>query len=173
MIDGLYQQRTTPLGLLRRQAGQPGGFSHTAWHPRRMRKHVAKMTTLAKQMLGVGLLEIAAAALATGDMSSDGQNRDPAPIGVIKPIDQIKIAWPGASGAHQNGFEPPLKQMPLSRMSPVIALRKTAVQLPLDTPFSHSPALWFITQKQFPAARATWPQAAHKPPPSRRDQACP
>ena len=58
------------------------------------------MTTLTEQLLRVGLLEIAAADLATGNMSGDRQDRDTTVVRIVEAIHQLEISRPTAAGAH-------------------------------------------------------------------------
>ena len=65
-----------------------------ARHLIRLRDHFAVMTAIAKQVLGISLLKVAAAYLLTGNLGGDGQHGDTAAMAVVKAVDEVQIAWP-------------------------------------------------------------------------------
>jgi hypothetical protein len=58
------------------------------------------MTALTEQLLGMGLLEVTAADLATGDVGGESQDRNTAAMGIVEAVDQMQIARSTASSAH-------------------------------------------------------------------------
>src|SRR6201989_2510167 len=60
----------------------------------------SQYTALAKQQLGMGLLEVLPADLLGRDLRRDRQHRHIAAVGVEQPVDQVQVARPAAPGAH-------------------------------------------------------------------------
>ena len=58
------------------------------------------MTALRKEMFGMSLLKIRAADFPAGNLRRDGQNRNAAPMGIIKSIDEMQVTRPTATRAH-------------------------------------------------------------------------
>jgi hypothetical protein len=59
----------------------------------RVRHQFTIVTTLTEQMLRMGLLEIAAADLAAGNVRGDREDRHTAAVGVVEAIDKMQIPW--------------------------------------------------------------------------------
>ena len=60
---------------------------------------LAVMAALAKQLLRVGFLKVAAADFMTGDLRGDGEDRHPAAVTVVEAVDQVQIAGTTAACA--------------------------------------------------------------------------
>jgi len=57
------------------------------------------MAALGEEMFRPGSLEISAADFTAGNLRSDGEDRDTAAMGVVKPVDQVKVSGTATSGA--------------------------------------------------------------------------
>ncbi len=64
-----------------------------------MGHHLAEVAAITEQALRVGLLEIAEADLAGGNLGGDGQDRRTAALGVEQAVDQVQIARTAGAGA--------------------------------------------------------------------------
>ena len=82
-----------------RDGGLHGDFKDTR-HLIGLRDEFAIVAALRKEMLRVGLLEIAAADFVAGDLRGDGQNGDAAAVAVIESVDEVEIAGAAAAGAY-------------------------------------------------------------------------
>src|SRR5262249_7656465 len=63
--------------------------------------HLAVVTALGKEVLGVGLLEVAAANLRAGNVSGDGDDGDAVSVAIVESIDEVHVA--GAAAARAGG----------------------------------------------------------------------
>jgi hypothetical protein len=59
------------------------------------------VTTLTEQLLRRGLLEIAAAELATGNVRGERQDRDTTAVRILEPLHQMEMSRPTAAGAYR------------------------------------------------------------------------
>jgi len=57
------------------------------------------MAALGKEVFGVGFLKIAAADFMTGDLRSDGEDRDSAAVTVVETVDQMQVPRATTAGA--------------------------------------------------------------------------
>ena len=77
-----------------------GGAHRDPQHARhllRLRDHFAVVAAILEQVLGMGLLEVAAAYLLAGDLGGDGEHRHAAAMAVVKAVDEVQIARTTAS----------------------------------------------------------------------------
>ena len=70
-----------------------------AGHLGRVGHHLAVDAALAEELLGMGLLEVAAADLGAGDLRGDREHRYPRAVAVEEAVDQVEIAGTAASRA--------------------------------------------------------------------------
>ena len=76
-----------------------GGHQHAGSLLRRGSQFRIRAAFL-EQLFRMGHLEIVHPHLALGDVGGDRQHAGPAPVGIIKAIDQVKIAGAAAAAAH-------------------------------------------------------------------------
>jgi hypothetical protein len=67
-----------------------------------LRNRFAVVAAILEEMLGIGLLEVAAADFLAGYLGGDGQHRDAAAMAVVEAVDQVQVARTAASGAHRD-----------------------------------------------------------------------
>jgi hypothetical protein len=73
-------------------------------HLLRAGDHLAVVAALAEQPVRVGLLEVAEADLAGGDVRGEGEDGGHGAVGVVEAVDQVQVA--GAAGARAGGQLP-------------------------------------------------------------------
>ena len=78
--------------------GAHGDVEH-ARHLRRLRDQLAEMAAFPEQDFRMGLLEVAAADLGTGDLGGDREHRHPVAMAIEQAVDEMQVAGPAAAGA--------------------------------------------------------------------------
>jgi hypothetical protein len=102
LFDGLAQGHVSGDGDHRNAAPRERrlhGDLQDAGHLLGLGDQFTVVAALREEVFRLGFLKISAADFTAGNLRGDGENWDAAAMGVVKPVDQMKVSGTAASGA--------------------------------------------------------------------------
>ena len=92
-VAGDYDHRYSPLG-----ERSPDCYLEYPRHLARMGNDFTVVAAIPENVVGLGLLEILAADLATGDLRGDRQHGHTIPLAIVEAIDEVRVPRPATAG---------------------------------------------------------------------------